>query len=88
MEMRTRASEMGKRMDSEELKREALKLPIVQRAELAQILIASLDEDEEIEAAWMQEAERRYKEIVSGSIATRPAADVFAEARTRLQRGT
>jgi putative addiction module component (TIGR02574 family) len=73
-------------MDSEELEEAILQLPATQRARFAQLLIASLDEDEEIAAAWRQEAERRHEEIVSGRVATRPAAAVFAEARARLAR--
>jgi hypothetical protein len=73
-------------MDSEELEEAILQLPATQRARLAQLLIASLDEAEAIAAAWGQEAERRHEEIVSGRLATRPAAEVFAEARTQLAR--
>jgi putative addiction module component (TIGR02574 family) len=71
-------------MSIEELEIEVMQLPSDQRAKLAELLIASLDEDEEIEAAWMQEAERRLAEIDSGKAATRPAADVFADARARF----
>jgi hypothetical protein len=41
-----------KRMDSEELEEAILQLPATQRARFAELLIASLDEDEEIAAAW------------------------------------
>jgi putative addiction module component (TIGR02574 family) len=71
-------------MSIEELEIEVMQLPSDQRAKLAELLIASLDEDEEIEAAWMQEAERRLAEIDSGKAATRPAADVFVDARARF----
>ena len=71
-------------MSIEEREIEGLQLPTDQRAKLAELLIASLDEDEEIQRAWMQEAERRLAEIDSGKVVTRPAAEVFAEARARL----
>jgi len=56
-----------------------------ERAELAHLLILSLDqeEDADAEAAWDAELARRGVEIKSGSAVGRPADQVFAELRER-----
>jgi hypothetical protein len=73
-------------MTIEELEAEALKLPKHQRARLAERLISSLDEDSEIEAAWEDEAERRYRRFLAGEEQAIPAADALAELRAALDR--
>ncbi len=45
------------------LEAEALKLTAGERAAFAQLLLASLDEDTEIEEAWAAETERRIADI-------------------------
>ncbi|HEU4560117.1 MAG TPA: addiction module protein [Longimicrobium sp.] len=62
---------------------EALKLPSHERARLAEVLIASLDEEDEIAEAWADEAERRYEELRSGKVQGIPADEVFAKIRAR-----
>jgi putative addiction module component (TIGR02574 family) len=67
---------------------EALELPVKARAELARILLLSLDEhdehmDEDIEQVWAEEAERRYEEIRAGKVSTIPSEQVFQEVRSR-----
>jgi putative addiction module component (TIGR02574 family) len=49
------------------LEAEAMKLSANERAALVQLLLASLDEDDEIEDAWAIETERRIEEIESGT---------------------
>ena len=70
-----------------ELETEALKLPASDRAELAHRLIESLEglEEGDFEAAWIEEAERRYAEYQKGLITARDADAVFREARRRLE---
>ena len=52
-------------------------LPEGQRAELAKFLIGTLSPvDENVDAAWDAEVERRLTEIESGAVALKPA-DVF-----------
>ena len=53
---------------TEQLREELAKLPMQQRAELANFLISSLDAewDTETEAAWDAELARRGEEIISG----------------------
>ncbi|HLA64355.1 MAG TPA: addiction module protein [Rhodothermales bacterium] len=73
-------------MSVQELEAEVMKLPSSERARLAERILATLDADADIEAAWSEEAARRLEEIETGAVQTIPAADVFAEARTRLRR--
>ena len=70
-----------------EIKSEAMQLSRQERATLIEHLIASLDvgEDVEAEELWLQEAERRYQEYRAGRISSKPAAQVFEDAKQRLQ---
>jgi len=54
---------------AEALLREAIKLDVNERAELAAELLASLDDepDEDVEAAWAAEIERRIARIEAGT---------------------
>lgn len=72
-------------MSVQELEAELLKLPSHERTRLAEALIASLDEDDEIARAWAEEAERRYEELRSGAVQGIPAEDVFTRMRARLR---
>jgi putative addiction module component (TIGR02574 family) len=69
----------------QELQAEVLKLPSHERARLAELLISSLDEEDEIAAAWADEAERRYQELRSGEIEAIPAEEVLARVRSNLR---
>lgn len=69
----------------ETLEAEALKLTVAERAKLAGHLIASLDEDGEIEEAWAAETERRIAEIEAGTVQLIPAAEAIARARAALK---
>lgn len=59
---------------SQQLLDDALGLPDEQRAALAAMLIASLDEsvDEDAEAAWATEIAQRLREVQSGAVRTIP----------------
>ena len=50
-------------MSTQELEAQVLRLARHERARLAQKLIASLDEDDETEQAWAEEAKRRAEEL-------------------------
>ena len=67
------------------LEAEALKLSATERAAFAQLLLASLDEDAEIEEAWAIETERRIAEIESGTTKVIPIADALAQVRAALK---
>jgi putative addiction module component (TIGR02574 family) len=70
---------MGRKLH--ELYREAADLPEGDRAELAGLLIESLESEPEegVEAAWAEEVERRVREIDSGQVKTIPWEQVRAE---------
>lgn len=67
------------------LELEALKLAPSDRAALAQRLLASLEEDFEIEEAWASEIERRIAEVESGAVKTVPIAEALAQVRAKLK---
>lgn len=68
-------------MSAHEIEARALRLPRHERALLAQQLIASLDEEDEVEKAWTDAARRRDDELRSGQTTAIPADQVFSEAR-------
>lgn len=59
----------------------ALLLPSEQRAKLAERLIASLDRDPEVEAAWAQEIKRRIADLEAGLVDTIPAEEALEQIR-------
>ena len=69
-----------------ELFREATELPETERAELAGLLLDSLEgkPDEGVEAAWAEEIERRVRQIESGEVKTIPWEEVRAKLHARL----
>ena len=67
------------------LEAEALLLTAGERAAFAQVLLASLDEDTEIEDAWAAEIERRISDIEGGAVQTIPIADALAQVRASLK---
>jgi len=67
------------------LEAQALKLTVGERASLAQRLLASLDEDAEIEGAWAIEVERRIAEVENGSVQAIPISEALAQVRARLK---
>ena len=69
------------------LEAEALKLAENERAELARVLLLSLgdSQEQEVEQAWAEEAERRYQELKTGAVEGLPSDDVLEEARSRLK---
>jgi putative addiction module component (TIGR02574 family) len=63
-----------------------LALPSPDRARLAELLLASLEErDTDAEARWDAEIARRSSELTTGRVAGIPAADVFAAVESRLR---
>lgn len=60
------------------------KLPSADRARLAERLIASLDEDTEVEAAWITEVVRRDEELRSGAVGALPLEDALTTIRSRF----
>lgn len=70
---------------AEDLESAVLQLPREQRAHLAERLIASLDEDTEVERAWAVEIRRRVDELRSGAVQTIPGEQVFEELKDLLR---
>jgi putative addiction module component (TIGR02574 family) len=70
-----------------DLEQAALQLPTKDRAELARVLLLSLEDlhDGANELVWAEEAERRYAELEAGAVHAIPSEQVFAEARARLK---
>ena len=68
------------------LEAEVLQLAPADRSHLLERLIASLDEDPEVEEAWEREADRREAELESGLIAAVPGQEAIARLRTSLPR--
>lgn len=73
-------------MDTTAIETEALHLPVTERAKLAHKLLLSLEamSESEIEQTWLDEAERRAKEIDQGLVQLIPAEEVSRKARALL----
>jgi len=76
---------------SQELLREALALPLDERADVAAELLASLDDAEAedpttVEAAWAAEIERRAHRVMTGETTGIPWEDVRRRAEAELPR--
>jgi putative addiction module component (TIGR02574 family) len=69
----------------DKLEAEALKLAPGERAALAHRLLASLEEDAEIEEAWAVEIERRIAEVESGAVQVIPIEEALARVRASLK---
>ena len=66
----------------EQIEHDLMKLPRQERAFLADRLLSSLDGEvlNEVDAAWIAEAERRFEEYKSGKRQVVSAQDVFTDA--------
>jgi putative addiction module component (TIGR02574 family) len=74
-------------MDTATIEREALHLPVSERAKLAHNLLLSLENlsDAELMETWLDEAERRANEIDQGVVQLVSADEVSAKARALLE---
>ena len=56
--------------------------------QLLRVLVEELDgpPDADVERAWLEEAQRRSRELDTGAVDTIPADEVFAKARDQLKR--
>ena len=75
---------------TQDLLREALALPVDERADVAAQLLASLDDEdvatEDIEAAWAVEIEKRARRVLSGQSEGIPWEDVRRRAEAELHK--
>lgn len=74
--------------DLKELARELAALPVESRTFLLDQLWASLNNtpDPKIEAAWLEEADRRWDEVESGQVEAVPVEQVLKDARAALRK--
>lgn len=63
---------------------EIFKLPPADRAHLLERLVASLDSDPEIEAAWEREADRREAALAAGEATVVSGSEAVARLRAGL----
>ncbi len=68
----------------EDIEAAALQLAPADRARLAERLLVSLDEDDEILATWVAEAERRADAFDRGEMEVIDFDEAIAQARARL----
>jgi putative addiction module component (TIGR02574 family) len=73
-------------MSFDELVAEVEKLSLQERAALAKRIVESLDElsESEVEALWLQEAERRLDELEQGRATEVPAEEVLRRAKAAI----
>jgi putative addiction module component (TIGR02574 family) len=76
---------------AQQLLRDALALPLDERADVAAELLASLDEAKaehpaDVEAAWAAEIERRARRVIAGESTGVPWEDVRRRAEAELRR--
>lgn len=76
---------------AQEVLREALSLPVAERADVAAELLASLDDAEtenpaEVDAAWAAEIERRARRVLAGESAGVLWEDVRRRAEAELRK--
>ncbi len=73
-------------MSLKELEAEIKKLDLKDRATLAKWIVESLDDlsGAEIEALWVEEAERRLDEMEQGAVAGIPAEEALRKARNAI----
>lgn len=72
----------------EQLAEQAMNLPAESRAQLADLLVESLDADElgRIEQMWVMEAKRRRDEVRSGKVKSIPGDEGLRKVRDTLKR--
>lgn len=70
----------------EQVEQQALSLSPEERAKLAERLWQSVQGDDAapFDDAWIEEAERRYRELAEGRVQGVPAEQVFARIRARM----
>lgn len=63
-------------------------LTLEDKAELLRALLAELDGpgDPGVERLWLEEAQRRHREVIEGKVQPVPGERVFANLRSRLER--
>lgn len=68
----------------EQVKDEALQLPLEDRSRLASRLLESIDDDDDVSPEWLEEIRRRVNEIKNGTAKMVPHAEVMSNVRERV----
>lgn len=73
-----------------QLESQALQLSAAERADLAQRLFASIEGEDsvipaDVDRAWIEEAERRYQQYLSGATKAVSSADALHRVRSALR---
>lgn len=71
-------------MQIEALEHQVLNLPAKDRSRMLELLMTSLDADEELDAAWAQELARRDQAADRDPTLLIPADEVFARLKAQL----
>jgi len=71
-------------MTQDQLQQEVLKLPVAERARLAEWIASSLDVEVEIEREWLAEVRRRDGEMEAGEVPHVAVEDALASVRARF----
>lgn len=71
----------------EELAKEALSLPSELRAQLADLLVESLEGEDigQVQEAWIAEAKRRRDEVRDGKVVTIPGEEALRKVRDSIR---
>jgi putative addiction module component (TIGR02574 family) len=74
-------------MNAKTVEEKALELPAQERAKLAERLLESLDDlpERDVEALWLEVAERRAKEIDDGSVELITPEELDRRVKARLK---
>lgn len=74
-------------MATAKLEEQLSKLSESEKKQLLRRLIADLDEgqDQDVKRAWLEEAQRRYKELKDGMVSAVGADEAIEKARDRLR---
>ncbi len=72
----------------EKIEEEIRSLSAAEKVELLRSLIAELDApaDADVERVWLEEAQKRHRELVEGKVKGVPGERVFENLRSRLRR--
>jgi putative addiction module component (TIGR02574 family) len=72
----------------QKIEKEIRSLSSAEKLELLRSLIADLDApaDADVERLWLEEAQRRHRELVDGKVEGIPGDQVFENLRSRLRR--
>jgi putative addiction module component (TIGR02574 family) len=70
----------------EDIERDIRALSAEDKRELLRSLVAQLDPtvDPDVQKAWLEEAQRRYRELAEGKVKGIPGPEVFKRLRSRL----